>query len=103
MLWHLIQDQRSTMAFRNEIVLPFEHSASQDIKKITLEVRGHKLRMTKELLADVFHIHDGASTAKLKDIKEPTKATWETIFPRREKKYYDPETKTWDFSDVKEH
>jgi hypothetical protein len=59
--------------------------------------------VTKELLADVFYIFGGASTANLKDIKEPTKAIWETIFPGGKKKYYDPEKKTWDFSNVKEH
>ena len=103
MLWHLIQDQRSTIAFRNEIILPFVHSAPQNIKEFTIKIQGHKLHVTNELLADVFHIYDGASTAKLKDIKEPTKATWKTIFPRRKKEYCDLETKTWHFSNAKEH
>jgi hypothetical protein len=91
------------MAFRNEIVLPFVHLAFQDVKKFIVEIRGHKLSVTKELLADVFYIFGGANTAKLKDIKEPIKTIWETIFPRGKKGNYDPKTKTWDFLDVKEH
>jgi len=101
-LLKFVQLPRPSRFYKEDMVASFMQTMSEDINNYTVELKGCKLLITKQVIADIFGIPRTVGAAPINPKQMLSNKVLNQIFPDCAENY-DPETDLWDFSTTTKH